>query len=412
MMLSDTNAPGTIDGSRIMNLNKLKEYTDELTLHASRCKGSIILKGETRFGLASILTWQCSKCPHKIALETSPKVKGPSKYSRWECNLAAVWGQMTTGGGHSHLEESMGVFGIPVMTKAAFISTERAIGEWWKEKLMESMLEAGREKKRLAEESGSFHEGVPAIAVIVDGGWSKRSHKHSYNANSGVGIIVGKATGKLLHLGVRNKFCSACAQGIPQDRHHCYKNWSALSSEMETDIILEGFLQAERVHGVRYTTMIGDGDSSVYPSLIQNVPGWGHCIQKLECANHSCKYYRGALEKLVLENPAYKGTGGLTEKMRRRLVSSARCAIKMRSKEVDRKVAVRQLKKDLLNGPNHCFGNHEHCSPDFCSTAKDRLPSTSAITSASTHSIEPNPIDGGSRESSWDECTGAGKLER
>ncbi len=61
------------------------------------------------------------------------------------------------------------------MTKAAFISTERAIGEWWKEKLMESMLEAGREEKRLAAESGSFHEGVPAIAVIVDGGWSKRS---------------------------------------------------------------------------------------------------------------------------------------------------------------------------------------------------------------------------------------------
>ncbi len=23
----------------------------------------------------------------------------------------------------------------------------------------------------------------------MDGGWSKRSHKHSYNANSGVGII-------------------------------------------------------------------------------------------------------------------------------------------------------------------------------------------------------------------------------
>ena len=45
----------------------------------------------------------------------------------------------------------------------------------------------------------SFHEGVPAITVIVDGGWSKRSHKHSYIAKSGVGIIVGKETGKILH---------------------------------------------------------------------------------------------------------------------------------------------------------------------------------------------------------------------
>ncbi len=126
----------------------------------------------------------------------------------------------------------MGVLGVPVMTKSAFIQTERDIGEWWKEKLSESMLEAGREEKRLAEQAGSYHEGVPAIAVIVDGGWSKRSHKHSYNANSGVGIIVGKATGNLLHVGVRNKFCSACAQNIPKEKHHCFKNWEASSSEM------------------------------------------------------------------------------------------------------------------------------------------------------------------------------------
>jgi len=77
-----------------------------------------------------------------------------------------------------------------------------------------------------------------------------------------VGIIVGKMTGRLLHVGIHNNFCSACAQDIAQDKHHCYKNWNALSSEMETDIVLEGFLEAERVHDVRYTTMIGDGESS------------------------------------------------------------------------------------------------------------------------------------------------------
>ncbi len=76
-----------------------------------------------------------------------------------------------TGSGHSHLEEAMGVLGVPVMSKATFIHTERDIGDWWKEKLMESMLEAGREEKRLAEQAGSYHhEGVSAITVIVDGG--------------------------------------------------------------------------------------------------------------------------------------------------------------------------------------------------------------------------------------------------
>ncbi len=87
---------------------------------------------------------------------------------------------------------------------------------------------SGKEEKRLAEERGSYHDGVPAIFVVVDGGWSKRSHKHSYNANSGVGIIVGKATGKLLHIGVRNRFCTACSRNIPKEAHDYFKNWMPL----------------------------------------------------------------------------------------------------------------------------------------------------------------------------------------
>ena len=274
--------------------------------------GSVVLTGEVRDGLASIMSSHCSTCNHTITLETAQKVKGPRGYRRWECNLAAVWGQMVTGGGHSQLEETMSILGVPVMTKSSFVQSERDIGEWWRLELQESMAAAGKEEKRLAEESGSYHDGVPAITVIVDGGWSKRSHKHSYNAKSGVGIIIGQRTGKLLHIGVRNKYCTACTQGIPQEQHACYKNWDASSSEMEINIILEGFKLAEQVHGVRYTRFIGDGDSSVYPTLIQNVPGWGYAIKKLECANHGCKCYRGGLEKLVQENPAYKGKGGLT----------------------------------------------------------------------------------------------------
>ena len=89
-------------------------------------------------------------------------------------------------------------------------------------------------------------EGIPAITVIVDGGWSKRSDRHSYNAKSGVGIIIGQATGKLLHIGVRNKYCTACTQGVPLEQHACFKNWSQSSSQMETDIDHSGRFQTGR----------------------------------------------------------------------------------------------------------------------------------------------------------------------
>ena len=249
------------------------------------------------------------------------------------------------------------------------------------------MLEAGKEEKRLAEEREDYHKGVPDITVIVDGGWSKRSHRHSYNAKSGVAIVIGQETRKLLHIGIRNEYCTACTQGIAQENHVCFKNWGESSSQMEPDIILEGFQQAERVHGVRYLRFVGDGDSSVYSTLLQGVTGWGRHIKKLECANHTCKCYRSALEKIVVENPSFKGRGGLTQRMRQRLTSAARCAIKMRSKEPNTREAVQLLKRDLINGPYHCFGNHTNCSPDFCLTAKKQLDSTSNPSTISTTDV-------------------------
>ena len=46
---------------------------------------------------------------------------------------------------------------------------------------------------------------MPAITVIADGGWSKRAHKHFYNAKSGVAVIFGAATKKSHFIGIRNK---------------------------------------------------------------------------------------------------------------------------------------------------------------------------------------------------------------
>ena len=133
-----------LQGSRIVNLENLQQYITTLTAHAAQCSSEIILEGERRDGLASIISSRCSECSHKVLFETSRKVKGPNGYQRWECNLAAVWGQMSTGGGHTRLRETMGTLGVPVMSKNTFTHTERHIGEWWREQLHEKMQEAGR----------------------------------------------------------------------------------------------------------------------------------------------------------------------------------------------------------------------------------------------------------------------------
>ena len=61
----------------------------------------------------------------------------------------------------------------------------------------------------------------------------------------------------------------------------------------------------------------------------------------------------------------------------------------MRSKESDPKKALRLLKEDLINGPNHCFGDHTHCSTDFCTSARER---ESGVSSSSGERVASTPI--------------------
>ena len=111
----------------------------------------------------------------------------------------------------------------------------------------------------------------------------------------GVGVIIGAKTKKLLHIGIRNKYCYVCQHaesvGCKPKEHQCFKNWDSSSQAMEADIILEGFLKANE-YGVRYMTIIADGDSSTYARIQEEVPVCGRHVKKGDCANHVCKCLR------------------------------------------------------------------------------------------------------------------------
>ena len=115
---------------------------------------------------------------------------------------------MSTGGGNARLEKVLTTMGVPGMSKQLFQKTKQFLGEAMKRQLIISMTIAGEQEKEMAIYENHYHQGVPYVSVVADGGWSKRSHKHLYNAKSGVG---GLRSNKLLFLRVRNKYCSVCS---------------------------------------------------------------------------------------------------------------------------------------------------------------------------------------------------------
>ena len=100
-------------------------------------------------------------------------------------------------------------------------------------------------------------------------------------------------------MGVKNKYCAVCSiakkKQTEPPNHQCFKNWSGSSTSMEADIIATGFRLSETMHGVRYTQVIGDGDSSVFYTIQTTVPSYGRDVAKIECANHAIKCYRSRL---------------------------------------------------------------------------------------------------------------------
>lgn len=421
------------DEYRLINLGQLAQHISDLTLHAATCQKAIglAMNGQPPIkmtgvardqGLASLIEAQCQGCARKVMLNSSPKMELNSAGEHFEINVRAVWGEAASGGGAYKLNEQLATMGVPGMAGETFTKIEHEIGEWWGAVLKQELLAAGREERRLAIERGDYHEGIPAITVVGDGGWSKRTHKHSYNALGGVAIIVGAVTGRLLFIGIRNKTCQTCTRaegrGEEPPQHECFQNWNESSCAMENDIIVEGFLKAEEMHKVRYMRYIGDGDSSVLANLRERGPSWclrGTGVQKLECANHVCKGIRGKLEKLVTENSHFKGADRLTKSIRVRLTTAIRCAIKMRTadeKTVGHHQATKLLQHDIKNAVRHVLGHHSECSTDFCKAKQKDTESTTSPPEPPADDTEedyPDPLL--QQQQFWTEGTSQEEME-
>ncbi|CAH2088516.1 unnamed protein product [Euphydryas editha] len=130
---------------------------------------------------------------------------------------------------------------LPSLTENTFVCmvvhNHKVIGKHWEKVAVMNMEEAAKQEKELAIAHGKVtKEGYGEIDVIVDGCWSKRSYKKNYSALSGAAAILGKNTGKIIYLGIKNKYCQICAAAQRAEtepkEHLSFKNYSGPSTTM------------------------------------------------------------------------------------------------------------------------------------------------------------------------------------
>ncbi|GFY05515.1 uncharacterized protein TNCV_218971 [Trichonephila clavipes] len=137
-------------------------------------------------------------------------------------------------------------------------------------KLSRVMKEVAEESKKRAavEENSSSPENL--LTVSGDGTWKTRGHLSLI----GVCTVIGAET---------------------------EKNYSGSAGKMEVDGMLRFFNRSEKLHNLKYSNYIGDGDTKTFNALSENKPyGDDHLIQKIECVGHVQKRMGTRLRKLKL----------------------------------------------------------------------------------------------------------------
>lgn len=269
----------------------------------NRCnEGDMAYKGEIKRGLMSVFKFQCTDCGTKRRVESCP-VKNTTTAN---INEGAVSGIISIGLGHYHLQEFLAHLNINDMSYSTYYGLDRKFQKkvWQLAKKLEE--EALMEEIRLAKESGEVDSaGNALITVEFDGSWGKRSYRKNFSSLSGCAAIIGLRTGKIIYSDVKNKYCHTCkiaqSKCTPPNRHECNKNYDGPSSGMETQIVVEGFIHCA-AKGARFTSYIGDGDSSTHKALndlrLYKDPELD--IEKFECVNHLFRNFYKKIDELLV----------------------------------------------------------------------------------------------------------------
>lgn len=132
---------------------------------------------------------------------------------------------------------------------------------------------------------------------------------------------------------------------------------------MEASIIVDGFVQNEKMYGIRYIKLIADEDSNVYKKILETRPYKNLTVEKVECRNHLLHNLYNKLKEMTIKPQSgkldhWKLLSGNILRTRKDIVSAI-----MYCK--NNGYSTIQLRQDIINSMNHIFGYRWECSSYF-----------------------------------------------
>jgi hypothetical protein len=141
--------------------------------------------------------------------------------------------------------------------------------------------------------------------ISLDGTWQRRGH----TSHNGIVTAISLDTKKCVDVEIMSDKCKQCENWEKRTNdpkyvewkasHNCKINHTGSAGSMETAGALRIFEQSFVTRGLKYTRMLGDGDSSTYSAIVDSQPYGEDCIPtKLECIGHVQKRVGSRLRRL------------------------------------------------------------------------------------------------------------------
>ncbi|OXA47165.1 Alkaline nuclease [Folsomia candida] len=332
--------------------------------HQQTCTGNLLIIEKRN----SLLNIQCQKCDETFSCHNT------SRNTLLSYNEALVWGLYLSGSNYQQMQVLFTALQVKIPSFSQFQITESDMLQKFKKAQDLILKKNGEHVKNMAIERGSYvyinEKKIPAVNVVVDGSWSKRSYGHGYDSNTGMAVIIEEESKLVLWIGTRNKYCRLCAMDRISQSHssHICTKYRKSSQSMEADIIVEGFNKSIEIHGLVYQNVIGDGDSSVYNEILNRVNYPNIMIRKFECINHALKNLKKPLIESSTNTKHKLDHRKLLKSQIERIATAAASAIIYNHEhQFDNPATTSQtLRDDIINIPYHAFGCHKKCKSYFC----------------------------------------------
>ena len=358
-----------------------------------------------RNGLAEALFLKCSECQVVTPLLTSQRLGGRGGGSH-EVNRRAVMASYHFG--HAGLSQFCAVMNLPppVAPEAYnkhLIQIERA-SKIQAEEVMNDAAARLHQKVSIERPDAIEEDGEDTIAhvsVTVDGTWQKRGH----SSKIGVVFVISVDTGEILDYEVKSLFCHSCQVHSRQNQDSQeYKDWKKAHKEkcevnhcgsaedMEASAAVEIFTRSVETRRLKYTTFVGDGDSSCFGRVkeaMEKKYGAAYEVTKEECVGHVQKRLGTALRKYKKDKKGQKladgktvgGKGRLTDKIIDSMQNYYGQAIRENKGNLEgMKKSIKAIQHHMIKDTSNTLKKqHQYCpksSDSWCKYWKDKANGT------------------------------------